>query len=142
MKRKRWVAMSCQVRKPSPPTTISNMTATFNSGSPTKPVREEKGACTPIRSKPALQKAETEWNTAYQSPLGPMRGQKSRASTTAPAASMAKAVFRMKSVMRTMPPTWGAEMDSCMTQRCFKPMRLPENMKMASAMVTTPMPPT
>ena len=44
--------------------------------------------------------------------------------------------------MRTMPPTWGAEMDSCMTQRCFKPIRLPEKIKMATAMVTTPMPPT
>ena len=43
--------------------------------------------------------------------------------------------------MRMMPPTWGAEMDSCITQRCFRPIRLPEKMKMATATVTTPMPP-
>ena len=41
-----------------------------------------------------------------------------------------------------MPPTWGAEMDSCMTHRCFRLIFLPENMKIATAIVTTPMPPT
>ena len=41
-----------------------------------------------------------------------------------------------------MPPTCGAEMDSCITQRCFRPIFRPENIKMATAMVTTPMPPT
>ena len=32
-------------------------------------------------------------------------------------------------------------MDSCMTQRCFRLIRFPAKMKMATAMVTTPMPP-
>ena len=33
-------------------------------------------------------------------------------------------------------------MDSCITHRCFNPIRLPANMKIATAMVTTPIPPT
>ena len=57
-------------------------------------------------------------------------------------ASMRKAVLRMNPVIRTIPPTCGAEMDSCITQRCFRPIFRPENIKMATAMVTTPMPPT
>ena len=44
-------------------------------------------------------------------------------------------------VWRMMPPTWGAAMDSCMTQRCFRLIFRPENMKMAMPIVTTPMPP-
>ena len=32
-------------------------------------------------------------------------------------------------------------MDSCMTHRCFRLMCLPVKMKIATAMVTTPMPP-
>ena len=95
----------------------------------------------PIRSKPALQNAEMEWNTAYHRPFQPMPGQNRRASSTAPAASMRTAVFKMNRVCRTMPPTWGAEMDSCMTQRCFRLIRLPEKIKIATAIVTTPMPP-
>ena len=43
--------------------------------------------------------------------------------------------------MRMMPPTWGAEMDSCITQRSLRPIRRPEKMKRATATVTTPMPP-
>ena len=43
--------------------------------------------------------------------------------------------------MRTMPPTWGAEMDSCITHRSRRPIFRPEKMEMATAMVTTPMPP-
>ena len=40
----------------------------------------EKGDRIPIRSKPALQKAEMEWNMAYQTPL---RKPKSRTNTGA-----------------------------------------------------------
>ena len=47
----------------------------------------------------------------------------------------------MKPVRRTMPPTFGAEMASCMVLRCLRPMRRPEMMVMATASVTTPMPP-
>ena len=45
-------------------------------------------------------------------------------------------------MVRTMPPTLGAEMDSCITHRSFRPIRLPEKIKTATATVTTPMPPT
>ena len=97
----------------------------------------------PIKSKPALQKAEMEWNTEYHSPRPrPSSGQKRNAKISVPRPSMAKAVFKIKPVIRTIPPTWGAEMDSCMTQRCFRLMRFPEKINMATAMVTTPMPPT
>ena len=48
---------------------------------------------------------------------------------------------RMKPVSRTIPPTFGAEMASCMVLRCFRLIRLPETVAMATAMVTSPMPP-
>ena len=43
----------------------------FTSGFAEKAVREEPASHTPIRSKPALQKAETEWNTAYHTAFPP-----------------------------------------------------------------------
>ena len=40
-----------------------------------------------------------------------------------------------------MPPSRGAEMDSCISPRCISPIFLPENMVTLTATVTTPMPP-
>ena len=51
--------------KPMPPRTISAATVSSTSGSAAKPVRLEKP---PNRSKPALQKALTAWNTANHRP--------------------------------------------------------------------------
>ena len=63
-KRKRQVTRSSQTKKPRPPTRISAMTTKLTSGSARNSSSEENGPETvPIRSKPALQKAETEWNT-------------------------------------------------------------------------------
>ena len=70
-----------------------------------------------------------------------MDRQKLRASSAAPVSSTARVTFKIMPVMRTIPPTWGAEMDSCITQRSRRPIFLPENMLMITAMVTTPMPP-
>ena len=54
---------------------------------------------------------------------------------------MSSMAFRIKLVMRTIPPTCGAEMDSCITQRCRRPIFRPENITTDTATVTTPMPP-
>ena len=70
----------------------------------------------PIRSKPALQNAETEWNRPYHSPRKkPISGmvQKRSANSAAPHSSSSTVARRMNPVMRTIPPTCGAEMDSC-----------------------------
>ena len=48
---------------------------------------------------------------------------------------------RMKPVSRTMPPTLGAAMASCMVPRCISEMRRPASRAMAEATVTTPRPP-
>ena len=81
------------------------------------------------------------WNTAYQMPRSPISGQNREASSNAPAPSSSSMAARMNRVRRTMPPTWGAEMDSCITHRSFRPIRRPASMEMATATVTTPMPP-
>ena len=55
---------------------------------------------------------------------------------------MQKAVRIINRVKRTMPPTCGAEMDSCMTLRCIRPIFRPDTNARETAAVTTPMPPT
>ena len=82
-----------------------------------------------------------EWNTASQIPRGPYSGANTVISASAPNSSKRKMPFRINPVNRTMPPTWGAEMASCMVLRCISVIRLPEAMVMATATVTTPMPP-
>ena len=105
-------------------------------------IREEKGALTPIKSKPALQKAEMEWNTAYQRPRrNPNSFQKPGSSSSAPISSTVKTAFNIKLVSRTTPPTLGAAMASCMVLRCIKPIRRPDKTAKAPATVTTPRPP-
>ena len=55
--------------------------------------------------------------------------------------SMIKADFRINTVSRTIPPTFGAAMASCMVLRCIRPIRLPDRMAKAPPTVTTPRPP-
>lgn len=142
LKWSRFLFTSSQVRKPMPPTMMSAMIVRLITGWDAYVVREEKGDRIPIRSKPALQKAEMEWNMAYQTPL---RKPKSRTNTgamaTAPRSSTRNTVFRINSVIRTMPPTWGAEMDSRMVLRCIRLIFRPEKIATATETVTTPMPP-
>ena len=52
--------MSLQVKKPMPPVMIRAQTVRFILILEENPVSEEKAPCSPIRSKPALQKADTE----------------------------------------------------------------------------------
>ena len=47
----------------------------------------------------------------------------------------------MKLVRRTMPPTFGAEIASCMVLRCIREIFRPEISANAAATVMTPMPP-
>ena len=51
---------SSQTRKPMPPKMMSSIIVMLTSASSEYDTREENGSLTPMRSKPALQKAETE----------------------------------------------------------------------------------
>ena len=65
-------AMSSQVRNPTPPARISRHTGSDTPALALKCVREENSpVLVPMMSKPALQKAETEWKTAIRIPAGP-----------------------------------------------------------------------
>ena len=92
---------------------------------------------------PALQKADTEWNSAIHSPRhSPKSRQNTGAMTAAPSSSMMSVVRMMNPVRRTMPLIFGAATASlpwCL--RWNRPIRRPENMANAAATVITPMPP-
>ena len=45
---------------------------------------------------------------------------------SAPSASKIKVIFKINPVSRTIPPTFGAEIASCMVLRCFKDIFFPE----------------
>ena len=47
----------------------------------------------------------------------------------------------MKRVSRTIPPTFGAEMASCMVLRCIREILRPDSSANDAATVTTPSPP-
>ena len=95
-----------------------------------------------MRSKPALQNAEIEWNSEYQIPLAtPKSLQNTGKSSAAPISSIITVVFMMKLVYRTMPPTCGAETDSCMVLLCHSPIFMPDARITASPIVITPIPP-
>ena len=47
----------------------------------------------------------------------------------------------MNPVSRTMPPTLGAAMASCMVPRCISEILRPDNSEKKAATVMTPMPP-
>ena len=137
-----FVLISSQVINPIPPITINAIMAKFTNGSPTKEVSEEYCCRIPIKSNPALQKAEMEWNTPYQIPFAiPNSRIKEGAMISAPSASKIKVIFKINPVSRTIPPTFGAEIASCMVLRCFKDIFFPETNATATATVTTPIPP-
>ena len=54
---------------------------------------------------------------------------------------MRKVPHRMKRVSRTMPPTFGAEMASCMVLRCMSEILRPDRSAKAAATVMMPSPP-
>ena len=59
----------------------------------------------------------------------------------APTSSVPNTIFNMEPVIRTIPPTWWAEMASCMVLRCIRLILRPDSMAMDRATVTTPRPP-
>ena len=121
--------------------TIRSMITTLTSGFDTKVVSDEYSPAEPIKSKPALQKAEIEWNADIHIPLAPNCEQNAGSKATVPQISNISTAFSIKPVSRTMPPTFGAEIESCIRLRTLSPIFLPENAAIATATVTTPIPP-
>ena len=70
--------------------------------------------------------------------------QKSRqntgAITAAHSSSITSVTLTIKPVKRTIPPTFGAEIASCMVLRCIKEIFRPEIIAKDAAMVITPIP--
>ena len=109
---------------------------------PRKKVREEKAPVfPPMTSKPALQKAETEWNTAIHIPAAPKDLQNAGSMTSAPRSSVRNATLKTKPVILTMPPIWWALMLSWSMLRCSSEILLPERVARNAATDTTPRPP-
>ena len=61
--------------------------------------------------------------------------------TSAPTSSIRNVPRRMNRVSRTIPPTFGAEMASCMVLRCIREILRPDSSATDAATVTTPSPP-
>lgn len=102
---------------------ISAMMIKFRYQLPTSPVKEEKGCTLPIKSNPALQKAEILWKTENQIPFGsPNFGQKWKASKTAPINSIENVPIIMKRVIFTIPPICGADTKFCIKERDTSPI--------------------
>ena len=121
---------------------MSAITTRLIAGLSAKYVSDEYGVLLPIRSNPALQKADIEWNTAYHIPFPiPNSWQKEGAMSTAPASSKTIVILTINPVRFTIPPTLWAEIASCIVLRCFKLIFLPDTVKIATATVTTPIPP-
>ena len=104
-------------------------------------MREEKGAPFPITSKPALQKAETEWKTAFQIPAAPKSRQKTGSSRSAPRSSAQSVTRTAKPAKLTMPLSIGAAMASRIALRWFRVSRFPASRATEVATVSTPRPP-
>ena len=62
-------------------------------------------------------------------------------SSSAPISSISTVVFRIKPVRRTIPPTCGAAMESCMVLLCQRPIFMPDARITAIPIVITPIPP-
>ena len=72
--------------------------------------KEEKApVLSPMISKPALQKAEMEWNRETKTPFLPNALQNEGITRRVPKNSMMKATLNMKPVILTTPPIWWAE---------------------------------
>ena len=95
----------------------------------------------PKMSKPALQNAEIEWKIDIQIPFAPKFLQKTGIIETAPTASIINVPVMMNFVSLTIPPTFGAEIASCIVLRCIRDILLPASIENDAAIVTTPSPP-
>ena len=142
LSRKRFFKRSFQVRNPAPPRMISSMIVTLTVTLAAHEVREENCSSTPIRSNPALQNAETEWNTAYPAPRGrPNLPTKKGSRQRAPTVSMQKVPVTRNFINLITPPIWGAETASWMTILGTRPTCFPVKVTIATPAVTTPSPP-
>ena len=107
------------------------------------PVREANSVPrTPIRSKPALQKAETAWNTEKYSPCPQPKSPTNRvASTAAPSSSKNSVNSKMRLIRCSMPPMRPVPEDSISTRRSYSPIFLRRNMLNMVMTVMNPTPP-
>ena len=137
-----FVLISSHVRNPIPPTTINTTIVTLTSTLELYEVREENFPLTPIRSKPALQKADIEWNNEYHIPFhGPKSFTNTGERNIDPKASIINDENRINFVSLNTPPILWAERASCIVFLAKSPIFLPEIMARKPAMVTTPKPP-
>ena len=137
-----WSMKSFQVKNPMPPRMISREMVRVTTGLAAKPVREEYSPCSPIRSNPALQKAETEWNTEKAAPFsGPYRGIKTVARIQAPMPSTVSMTFTIKRTIRTSPPICSLPIESWISVRWTRPSLCPVTERTIAESVTTPIPP-
>ena len=122
---------------------MSTISVMFTSGSSAQPTSDRNGSSgVPIRSKPALQNAETAWNTPIAMPFpNPYSGTNRQDSSTAPAPSMVNVPSSTRRVRRTMPPPSDRLKPALITMRsCSVNVRRSANEAM-EAMVIKPSPP-
>ena len=134
---------SSQTTKPSPPRIIRSITGRVRSQFPAKAVREAKGVPSrPIRSKPALQKAETEVKAEAARPSrSPSRGTKVIASSAVPKSSTRKVPrITVRTRWRT-PAKESLFTDSLARSAARRPIRRPTRTLKKAPMVTRPRPP-
>ena len=128
--------------KPIPPIMISSMIVIFTNGSAAYFVNDEYSSFMPIRSKPALQNADIEWNTEKYMPLNmPKSGMKRIAKSTAPMPSIRKVPFIITLKSLTIPPISSALTLSCIRSLCLSPIFLCRSMENATPIEMKPMPP-
>ena len=91
------------LKKPNPPKTIRKITVKVKLSDLIDKLLEKKTVLfCPIRSKPALQNADTEWKTACHKPLNiPKSRQKTGAIIAAPIASIKKVPLSINNVSLT-----------------------------------------
>jgi len=136
------VLTSFHMVKPIPPMMISSIIVILTNGSAAYFVNDEYSSFMPIKSKPALQNADIEWNTEKYMPLNmPKSGMKRIAKSTAPMPSIRKVplIIMLKSL--TIPPISSALTLSCIRSLCLSPIFLCRSMENATPIEIKPMPP-
>lgn len=136
------VLTSFHMVKPIPPMMISSIIVILTNGSSAYFVNDEYSSFMPIKSKPALQNADIEWNTEKYMPLNmPKSGMKRIAKSTAPMPSIRKVplIIMLKSL--TIPPISSALTLSCIRSLCLSPIFLCRSMENATPIEMKPMPP-
>ena len=89
-----------------------------------------------------MQNADTAWNSEYAMALtGPTSFRKVGYKMAAPTSSNRMTPFTTKCVMRTIPPTLSAEIESCMIFRCPRLIFRRMNVESIRDAVITPIPP-